>query len=175
MPNSVLWGQNLPCQRAEAAGAPLSRREPAGGAGALQGCPRQPQVLAGSALALSPWALDVPQLLPCPALCCRKPDTVKQKNAFPPNFIHSLDSTHMMLTALHCFRWAPGWSRAGRRQRGRAGQLPGAASLGGLQALRGECPLLTCQPQGFCGAGNSAELGLPALPPSTFCCLPGRG
>ncbi|XP_077390802.1 DNA-directed RNA polymerase, mitochondrial isoform X2 [Festucalex cinctus] len=30
------------------------------------------------------------------------PDTVKQKNAFPPNFIHSLDSTHMMLTALHC-------------------------------------------------------------------------
>ncbi|NXT38235.1 RPOM protein, partial [Pelecanoides urinatrix] len=35
---------------------------------------------------------------------CRKPDTVKQKNAFPPNFIHSLDSTHMMLTALHCLR-----------------------------------------------------------------------
>nr|XP_038025070.1 DNA-directed RNA polymerase, mitochondrial isoform X2 [Anas platyrhynchos] len=34
----------------------------------------------------------------------QKPDTVKQKNAFPPNFIHSLDSTHMMLTALHCFR-----------------------------------------------------------------------
>uniref|UniRef100_A0A8C0HM39 DNA-directed RNA polymerase n=1 Tax=Buteo japonicus TaxID=224669 RepID=A0A8C0HM39_9AVES len=32
------------------------------------------------------------------------PDTVKQKNAFPPNFIHSLDSTHMMLTALHCLR-----------------------------------------------------------------------
>uniref|UniRef100_A0A8C4F6Q0 DNA-directed RNA polymerase n=1 Tax=Dicentrarchus labrax TaxID=13489 RepID=A0A8C4F6Q0_DICLA len=31
------------------------------------------------------------------------PDTVKQKNAFPPNFIHSLDSTHMMLTALHCY------------------------------------------------------------------------
>uniref|UniRef100_A0A671UG92 DNA-directed RNA polymerase n=1 Tax=Sparus aurata TaxID=8175 RepID=A0A671UG92_SPAAU len=30
-------------------------------------------------------------------------DTVKQKNAFPPNFIHSLDSTHMMLTALHCY------------------------------------------------------------------------
>nr|XP_048686682.1 DNA-directed RNA polymerase, mitochondrial isoform X4 [Caretta caretta] len=35
----------------------------------------------------------------------QKPDTVKQKNAFPPNFIHSLDSTHMMLTALHCHRW----------------------------------------------------------------------
>nr|XP_033937151.1 DNA-directed RNA polymerase, mitochondrial [Pseudochaenichthys georgianus] len=30
------------------------------------------------------------------------PDTVKQKNAFPPNFIHSLDSTHMMLTSLYC-------------------------------------------------------------------------
>ncbi|NWS18910.1 RPOM protein, partial [Pachyramphus minor] len=41
---------------------------------------------------------------PCPTLCFRKPDTVKQKNAFPPNFIHSLDSTHMMLTALHCLR-----------------------------------------------------------------------
>ncbi|NWV72415.1 RPOM protein, partial [Malurus elegans] len=39
-----------------------------------------------------------------PALSPRKPDTVKQKNAFPPNFIHSLDSTHMMLTALHCLR-----------------------------------------------------------------------
>ncbi|XP_038858275.1 DNA-directed RNA polymerase, mitochondrial-like [Salvelinus namaycush] len=32
-----------------------------------------------------------------------RPDTVKQKNAFPPNFIHSLDSTHMMLTALYCY------------------------------------------------------------------------
>ncbi|CAI9552467.1 unnamed protein product [Staurois parvus] len=32
-----------------------------------------------------------------------KPDTMKQKNAFPPNFIHSLDSTHMMLTSLHCY------------------------------------------------------------------------
>ncbi|KOC63963.1 DNA-directed RNA polymerase, mitochondrial [Habropoda laboriosa] len=31
-----------------------------------------------------------------------KPDTMKQRNAFPPNFIHSLDSTHMMLTSLHC-------------------------------------------------------------------------
>ncbi|NXT61884.1 RPOM protein, partial [Chaetops frenatus] len=44
--------------------------------------------------------------LKCPSsfVSCRKPDTVKQKNAFPPNFIHSLDSTHMMLTALHCLR-----------------------------------------------------------------------
>uniref|UniRef100_A0A8C2I2Z3 DNA-directed RNA polymerase n=1 Tax=Cyprinus carpio TaxID=7962 RepID=A0A8C2I2Z3_CYPCA len=33
-----------------------------------------------------------------------KPDCMKQKNAFPPNFIHSLDSTHMMLTSLHCYR-----------------------------------------------------------------------
>ncbi|XP_063146965.1 DNA-directed RNA polymerase, mitochondrial [Candoia aspera] len=32
----------------------------------------------------------------------QKPNTRKQKNAFPPNFIHSLDSSHMMLTALHC-------------------------------------------------------------------------
>ncbi|CAI8041868.1 DNA-directed RNA polymerase, mitochondrial, partial [Geodia barretti] len=32
------------------------------------------------------------------------PDTRKQKNAMPPNFVHSLDSTHMMLTALHAHR-----------------------------------------------------------------------
>lgn len=31
-----------------------------------------------------------------------KPNMTKQKNAFAPNFIHSLDSTHMMLTSLHC-------------------------------------------------------------------------
>ncbi|EGC32106.1 hypothetical protein DICPUDRAFT_95344 [Dictyostelium purpureum] len=29
-------------------------------------------------------------------------NTLKQKSAFPPNFIHSLDSTHMFLTALAC-------------------------------------------------------------------------
>ncbi|GAB1608142.1 DNA-directed RNA polymerase, mitochondrial-like [Argonauta hians] len=34
----------------------------------------------------------------------QKPNSLKQKNAFPPNFIHSLDSTHMLLTALHCVR-----------------------------------------------------------------------
>lgn len=33
-----------------------------------------------------------------------KPNAMKQKNAFPPNFIHSLDSTHMMLTAIYCLR-----------------------------------------------------------------------
>lgn len=33
-----------------------------------------------------------------------KPNSLKQKNAFPPNFIHSLDSTHMLLTALYCLR-----------------------------------------------------------------------
>jgi hypothetical protein len=26
----------------------------------------------------------------------------KQATAFPPNFIHSLDATHMLLTALEC-------------------------------------------------------------------------
>lgn len=30
------------------------------------------------------------------------PNVNKQKNAFPPNFIHSLDSSHMMLTSLNC-------------------------------------------------------------------------
>ncbi|XP_055958306.1 DNA-directed RNA polymerase, mitochondrial [Patella vulgata] len=33
-----------------------------------------------------------------------KPNIQKQMNAFPPNFIHSLDSTHMMLTSLYCLR-----------------------------------------------------------------------
>lgn len=33
-----------------------------------------------------------------------RPNATKQRNAFPPNFIHSLDSCHMMLTALHCFK-----------------------------------------------------------------------
>lgn len=31
----------------------------------------------------------------------RKLDTLKQRNAFAPNFIHSLDSSHMMLTSLY--------------------------------------------------------------------------
>lgn len=31
-----------------------------------------------------------------------KINSMKQKNGFAPNFIHSLDSVHMMLTALHC-------------------------------------------------------------------------
>nr|ABC17816.1 mitochondrial RNA polymerase [Tigriopus californicus] len=34
----------------------------------------------------------------------RKPNTSKQRNGFPPNFVHSLDSSHMMLTALHMWR-----------------------------------------------------------------------
>ena len=29
-------------------------------------------------------------------------NTTKQASAFPPNFVHSLDATHMMLTALEC-------------------------------------------------------------------------
>ncbi|XP_058446370.1 DNA-directed RNA polymerase, mitochondrial [Malaya genurostris] len=33
-----------------------------------------------------------------------KPNIMKQKNAFPPNFVHSLDSSHMMLTSLYCER-----------------------------------------------------------------------
>ena len=33
------------------------------------------------------------------------PNVREQKMAMPPNFVHSLDSTHMMLTALHCQRY----------------------------------------------------------------------
>uniref|UniRef100_A0A7E4UYQ3 DNA-directed RNA polymerase n=1 Tax=Panagrellus redivivus TaxID=6233 RepID=A0A7E4UYQ3_PANRE len=35
---------------------------------------------------------------------CLLPVRHKQVNAFPPNYVHSLDSTHMMLTALHCHK-----------------------------------------------------------------------
>ncbi|KAI6240892.1 DNA-directed RNA polymerase [Aphelenchoides fujianensis] len=35
---------------------------------------------------------------------CLLPVRHKQVDAFPPNFVHSLDSTHMLLTALHCRR-----------------------------------------------------------------------
>lgn len=35
-----------------------------------------------------------------------KPNTMKQKNGFPPNFVHSLDSSHMMLTSLNL--WSEG-------------------------------------------------------------------
>ena len=31
-----------------------------------------------------------------------KPNAVKQKNAFAPNYVHSLDSSHMMLTSINC-------------------------------------------------------------------------
>ncbi len=31
-----------------------------------------------------------------------RPNSKKQRNAFPPNYIHSLDSSHMMLTSLFC-------------------------------------------------------------------------
>jgi DNA-directed RNA polymerase len=33
--------------------------------------------------------------------------TIKQASAFPPNFIHSLDATHMFMTALSCKVGAP--------------------------------------------------------------------
>ncbi|KAJ8672843.1 hypothetical protein QAD02_004103 [Eretmocerus hayati] len=31
----------------------------------------------------------------------KKPNVMKQKNAFAPNYVHSLDSSHMMLTSIH--------------------------------------------------------------------------
>lgn len=42
----------------------------------------------------------------------------RQRSAFPPNFIHSVDSSHMMLTALACAEegarqiLCPAWSNA---------------------------------------------------------------
>ncbi|KAI6650343.1 DNA-directed RNA polymerase, mitochondrial [Oopsacas minuta] len=34
----------------------------------------------------------------------KKPNVTRQRSGFPPNFIHSLDSCHMMLTSLNCQR-----------------------------------------------------------------------
>ena len=34
----------------------------------------------------------------------QKVNKSKQRSAFPPNYIHSIDSTHMMMTALECSR-----------------------------------------------------------------------
>ncbi|XP_072944627.1 DNA-directed RNA polymerase, mitochondrial [Epargyreus clarus] len=50
--------------------------------------------------------LGLPVLQPyyrrAPHDAAQRPCTMKQRNAFPPNFIHSLDSSHMMLTGLRC-------------------------------------------------------------------------
>jgi hypothetical protein len=35
-------------------------------------------------------------------LCQFQVDVRKQRTAFPPNFVHSLDGTHMMMTAIAC-------------------------------------------------------------------------
>ena len=32
------------------------------------------------------------------------PDRRRQRSAFPPNYVHSLDSTHLLMTALRCGR-----------------------------------------------------------------------
>lgn len=32
----------------------------------------------------------------------KNPNSMKQRNAFPPNYIHSLDACHMMLTSVNC-------------------------------------------------------------------------
>lgn len=39
-----------------------------------------------------------------------KPNSRKQQNGFPPNFVHSLDSSHMMLTSL--YMWNLGFTYA---------------------------------------------------------------
>lgn len=35
-------------------------------------------------------------------LCSLQVEVRKQRTAFPPNFVHSLDGTHMMMTAVTC-------------------------------------------------------------------------
>merc|ERR1712203_1117935 len=45
--------------------------------------------------------IDVKKLLASEKVINEKPNIMKQRNGFPPNFIHSLDSSHMMLTSLY--------------------------------------------------------------------------
>ena len=45
----------------------------------------------------------------------------KQRTAFPPNYIHSLDSSHMMMTASEC-------SQAGARLKSESPRVQGAPS-----------------------------------------------
>lgn len=65
-----------------------------------------------------------------------------------------------------------GWEEAAGQGRGAPGARPPLSE--GLRAPCGEFLPLTCQPQGFCGVGNAAELRLSALLHGTFRCLPGR-
>ena len=39
---------------------------------------------------------------------------MKHRNGFPPNFIHSLDASHMMLTALHLWRLGIAFAAGGQ-------------------------------------------------------------
>ena len=54
----------------------------------------------------------------------------KQRSAFPPNFVHSLDSTHMLLTAVE-------FHRRGERQGGRGGESGGWRRGGGGVGVEG--------------------------------------
>uniref|UniRef100_A0A8D0MC72 DNA-directed RNA polymerase n=1 Tax=Sus scrofa TaxID=9823 RepID=A0A8D0MC72_PIG len=101
-----------------------SLQEMFSGTRSIQVRPRPPSRLQGhSTCGLAPTPTPTPTTTPAPPALTlqikgglqnlsfnssvdtsQKPNTLKQKNGFPPNFIHSLDSSHMMLTALHCYR-----------------------------------------------------------------------
>lgn len=110
---------------------------------------------------------------PPPGTCAvpRKPNTRKQKNGFPPNFIHSLDSSHMMLTALHCYRWhlrvarvllasqGPLFWLLGHRWQGRVQQ---GTVLGAGSGQSGAADLLCLW--GLCSPNVKVVLSAPATP-----------
>ena len=65
---------------------------------------RQPYVRKGVAVWSSTADIDnrsrIYQFTPMTVRMGMKPNTVRNANGFPPNFVHSLDSSHMMMTAL---------------------------------------------------------------------------
>ncbi|CAB3385741.1 Hypothetical predicted protein [Cloeon dipterum] len=63
----------------------------------------QPYIRDNVTTIVNPKATNLKYIQPKQAMDSHgRPNVMKQKNAFPPNFIHSLDSSHMMLTSLHC-------------------------------------------------------------------------
>lgn len=65
----------------------------------------------------------------------------RQRSAFPPNYIHSIDSSHMMLSALACAReGAPGlWKQPAALHAVRRADIVAACRLQALTVVQRTC------------------------------------
>jgi hypothetical protein len=84
----------------------------------------------------------------------------RQRSAFPPNYIHSIDSTHMMMTALECAQQGVCLGGGGRQDKSE--QRQDKEAQGGCL----DC-VLCCASTGpycvLCCASNGSLLGMTAL------------